>query len=273
VVAVLNIVQGASSPTSWLSSAFYAFFGVLPLTVAYAVLKHRVIDVRFVLVRSLAVGISAAIVAVVLVATGWLFGAKVPTTRVEATIYAMAILLVGFSLSAVRERIGRTIDALLFPQWHGAQERAHRVGAQVHSASSQAKLYEPLTAGIAGALSVASAALFERVNDDGGFVRVAAHGWLADTLWNILPDDSLVQRVAERKRATSLDVTWWLTPRLPSGVARPTRLFPFSSGADVPAILLVGAHINGSALDPDEVRIIGRICADASLVYRFQSAV
>lgn len=270
VVAVLNIVEGASSPTAWLASAFYALFGVLPATVAYAVLKHRVIDVRFVLVRSLAAIVSVAIVGVTLVAVSVAFGTTMPRTRLEATTYAMAVLLIGFAFSVVRERIFGTVDAVLFPQWHGAKERARRIGTQVHSANLPAQLYDPLTGGIAAALSIASAALFERVHDDGGFVRVAAHGWLTGTLWHILPDEALVGRLNARARATILDVDRWSTPRLPSGAARPTHAFPFFSGPDVTAVLLVGAHNDGTAIDPDEARIIVRLCSDAGLVYRYQ---
>lgn len=59
----------------------------------------------------------------------------------------------------------------------------------------------------------------------------------------------------------------WPARDLPIGAARPATLVPVIAGRGVPAILLLGAHDNGTGLDPDELRLILRLVADASPVF------
>ena len=241
-------------------------YAVLPIALAYAVFRHRVIDVRFVVSRSLAIGVIIAIIASIVVGIDWVFSTRLPDSRFDAAVYVGVALLVGFSLNAARQWIGKTSDFLLFRPWHRTQERADSIADALRRASSKADLYEPLTAGVAEAFSLASVALFDRV-EDGGFVRVAARGWPAGTIWHILPDDPLVVRAGQSPRAMDLDVVQWHEPDLPAGVARPTVVMPIVSGKMIPAMLLCGAHVNGAGLDPDELRAIRTLCADAGLTY------
>lgn len=238
----------------------------LPLSVAYAVLRHRVIDVRFAASRALAVGVIASIVALIVIGIDWLFSTKLPASRLQAAVYVGLALLVGFSLNATWRSIGRTIDFLFFRQWHRTQEQAGALADAMRRAASRTDLYEPLTAGVAGTFSLASVALFERV-EGAGFVRVAARGWSPGTIWHILADDPPVVRAGDSPRVVDIDALQWHERDLPAGVARPTIMLPIAAGRRVPAMLLCGAHENGTGLDPDEIRAIRRLCADAGLTY------
>lgn len=240
---------------------------VLPLTVAYAVIHHRVIDVRFVASRSLTFGVIAVAIGIAVAGVDWLFSTKLPNSRLEMAAYAGLALLVGFSLNAARERIGRTIDFILFRYWYQAQERMRGLDDDIRGARSSVDLFEPLTAGVVEAFSVASAALFERV-EDAGFVRVAACGWPDGTIWHILSDDPLALSAGERRPVVDIDSLQWQERDIPAGVARPTIMLPIFSGKHVPALLLYGAHENGTGLAPDEIRSIRRLCVDAGPLYR-----
>src|SRR6202011_4428629 len=135
-----------------------------------------------------------------------------------------------------------------------------------HRVTSYLELYEPLTAGVADAFSLASAALFERV-EDAGFVRVSACGWPAGTIWHILSDDPLVRRAGERRPVVDLDAFGWKEQQVPTGVARPAVMLPIFAGKQVPALLLYGGHENGTGLAPDEIRSIRRLCTDSGRLY------
>jgi hypothetical protein len=60
---------------------------------------------------------------------------------------------------------------------------------------------------------------------------------------------------------------------VPLGVARPSLLVPIIAGKEVVALLLCGAHVDGTGLDPDEIKMIRDICADAGRVYGWTTAV
>jgi hypothetical protein len=255
-----------ASPPMWFVNALGFLYIALPLTVAYAVIRHRVIDVRFVLRRSLVLGVMAAVVVLIVLYLDWLFSTRLPSSRFAMAIYGGVTLIVGLLLSALRPRLGATIDYLFFRQVHRSQELADMVSDRVRRAKSPSDLNEPLTVGVSEAFSLASAALFERV-EDGGFVRVAAVGWPHGMIWHILPNDSVVHRAAEHRRAVDVDAVSWQEPGLPPGLARPSVVVPIISGKRIPALLLLGAHDNGAGLDPDELRMIRRLAADAGLVY------
>jgi len=237
----------------------------LPLAIAYAVLRHRVIDVRFVISRALVLGFIATVIGAVIVCLDWLFSTKLSGSRSLTAIYAGAALLVGFWLNASRQRIATVVDSLFYRQWHRTQQQASAIGDSIHRATSKTDLYELLTTGTANAYSLASVALFEQLADR-GLVRVAAHGWPSGTLWHILPDDPIAKR-AHSSRPISLKSLGWIEQAVPVGVARPSLMIPIVLGKQVPAVLLCGAHENGTGLDPDEIRMLRRLCADAGLVY------
>jgi hypothetical protein len=241
-------------------------YAVLPITVAYAVFRHRVIDVRFFVGRSLVMGVIVSIVALIVVATDWLSSVKLPNTHLEAAVYVGIALLVGFSLNTARQSIGKAIDFAFFRPWYRTQEQLAALGDAMRYAGSKCDLYEPLTSGLANVLSLASAALFERM-EGGSYVRVAARGWPAGTIWHILTDNPLTVLAGRGPRVVDIDTIPWDDHNLPVGAARPTVMVPIVTKRSMPAMLLCGAHDNGTGLDPDEIRSIRRLCADAGLLY------
>jgi hypothetical protein len=251
---------------AWFLSALELFYVGFPLSVAYAVIRHRVIDVRFVASRTLAFAVIGGIVTFIVVGVDWLFSARLPTSRFEAAIYAGLALLVGFSLNAGRQWIGKTVNYVFFRQWYRTLEQAHTIGDALHHAKSTVELYGPLTAGIANVFSLASTALFERV-EDGGFVRVAAFGWPTGKIWHILRNDRVAEYAAERPRLLDIDAFQWDESDLPAGVARPCVMFPIVTARRTYALLLCGTHESGAGIDPDEIRTIRGMCAHAGMIY------
>lgn len=271
-----DIIAGNVAYQPWAEPIWNAvlelLYVVLPFTVAYAVIHHRVIDVRFVASRSITIGVIAVALGIIVGGIDWLFSTKLPNSRLQMAAYAGLALLAGFSLNTARQHIARTIDFIFFRQWFQAQERMRGLDDATHRAISYPDVYEPLTAGVADALSLASAALFERV-EGAGFVRVAAYGWPAGTIWHILSDDSLVLCASERRPVANIDALAWREGEVPAGVARPTTMLPIFAGKRVPAMLLYGPHENGTGLAPDEIRSIRRLCADAGVLYARQLTV
>jgi hypothetical protein len=242
-------------------------FGIaLPLSVGYAVFRRRVIDVHFVLSRSLVFATIAVILISIAAGIDWVFSRSLPNSRLEEAAYVALALLAGFSLSAARRRIGDAVDALFFRAWHASRGAADEVAASIRRAASVSEVYEPLTRGIARAFSLASAALFEPAQD-GGYMRVAAFGWPDGLLWHILEDDSLARIASKARRAANLDGEILQERALPTGVACPTVLVPIVRRNKALAVVFFGSHKIGTVLDPDEIAAIRRLLDDASIVY------
>jgi hypothetical protein len=275
VIACIAIVLSWGGPLAGLPQLFVSGLGVLvvafPLTVAYAVIRHRVIDVRIVMSRSLALFVVAAVVSLIVIGLDWLFSTRLPTSRFQTATYFAVALLLGLSLNSVRQRISKAIDAIFFRQWRRSQEQADAIADVLRRATSRAELYEPLTFGIRNAFSLTSVALFERA-EDGGFVRVAASGWPSGSMWHILPDNPLIKRADDRLRVVDAEPLQWGASDLTSGLTRPTTMLPMVAGRRVLAVLLLGAHENGTALAHDELRLILRLIADACPVFAIGTA-
>ena len=265
VTAALDFDGRLDAVPLWVKSGLESLIVVLPITLAYAIIRHRVIDVRFVVSRALVLGFIATVIAAVIVGLDWLFSTQLAGSRLQIAIYAGAALVVGFTLNGARQHIATLVDVLFYRQWHRTQQQANALSDSVHRAISKADLCQILPAGICEAYSLASVALFEKLTD-GGLVRVADHGWLSGTLWHLLPDDRVAKR-ATSLRPTNIDSLAWTEEALPVGVARPSIMIPIVFGKQVWAILLCGAHENGTALDPDEIQALRRLCGDAGLVY------
>jgi len=239
---------------------------LLPLAVAYAVIRHRVIDVRFVVSRALVYGTIALVIIAVVAVLDWLFSTRFANSRWQTAVYAGIALLVGFVLNFARQRIGNMVDAIFFRGWHGTKEKVDALRDLVRRAGAKTAAYEPLTKGVAETFSLASVALFERTVD-GGFVRVAAHGWSSCTLWHILSDDALATRVRTRPRISEISALEWPAPSVSSGVACPEIMVPIIAGKNVTGIVLLSAHEDGTRLDPDELRAIRGVCSEAALLF------
>jgi len=266
-VAPLLSWEGQFDVPLWVFGVLNLLLIPLPITIAYAVIRHRVIDIRFALSRSLVVGTIAAIIAALIVSTDWVFGSRLSSSRYEATAYVTLALVVGFSLSSAGRWLGRLTDAFFFRERDRTQMLAGTVSDAVRRAASTDALRDPLTTGLASALKLGSAALFERI-ESGGFVRTAASNWPDGTIWHILPDDAAARSVDERRRVTDIDDIAWDEGAVPSGFGRPSVLVPIVIGKSVAALLFLGSHVNGTALDPDEVRMVRNIAADAGVVFR-----
>jgi hypothetical protein len=247
----------------WFIGLIEPLYVVLPLSVTYAVIKHRVIDVRFILSRLLTfAAIGAAVGAV-----AWLFSFMLPNSQLGAAMYVALALVIGFSLNTARRKIAKLIDRAFFRPWQVAQEEIDAIDDRIRRAVSRADVYETLAAGVNAAISIASTAVFERM-ESGGYVRVADRGWPPGSLWHILPEDPLAICAEQSRRPQSIDAVRWPESEVPSGLARPLLLTPIVAGRTVMGLLLASAHADGSGVAPDEIALTRRVCASAGVTLR-----
>ncbi|HEY7993381.1 MAG TPA: PDZ domain-containing protein [Candidatus Eremiobacteraceae bacterium] len=279
VVTSIGAVLEAADQEGWFStfewvSGFAAIGIALPLAVAYAVVKHRVIDVRFVISRALVLGIVTSVVGALFFVLDSILSAHFTGSATRTAIYAACAIVIGMTLGEAYRRLGPIIDSFVFARRSRWQELSERVADAIRRSGSRAESCRPLSSGIADAFSLASVALFERTDDD-GYIRVAASGWPDGSMRHIFADDTIARRtdgVVHASNSLDIDEREWHDRELPPGTGFPTVAVPIVDGKHVRALLVIGSHEDGSGLNRDELRSIRGLADAASPLFTEEAA-
>ena len=235
------LVTSVAGFQQWLDNLTLIPLGLLPIGLAYVILRHRVIDVGFVINRAVVyTGVSVIVVGVfVIVET--LLGKYVESTNhiTSLAVELTVALALGFSIRFVHERVDRFVDNVLF------RER-HRAEAAIRDFAHDAPYITD-----AGVLLSRTVEIVEQYAN--------AHGagvWLADgtlygaasTTFAIAPDvdENDPAAVAMRARRVSVHLR-------DCGSALPGFLaFPMIVRGELLGILVCGQKLDDETYAPDE---------------------
>jgi len=235
----------------WATFLFPCMLLVIPLSVAYAVLAQRVIDLRFVVSRTLVYGVLIAAFVACLGILDWLSVRFLSGTRLEIGLAVAAALIFGFAFRPLVVKVQNLVDQAFFKDRFNARRELGATADLIRRATSVHQVEELLTSHVAEALDLASAAAF-RVSEDGGFVREASVGWPHGTSRHVLTDDAAIANL----RSTSPQRIDWTRDlgglTLPSGLASPVLAMPVLASGQLPLVILYGAHRGGTDLSVDE---------------------
>jgi hypothetical protein len=178
-----------TSTPAWLSDALVVTAAIVPLAVAYAIVRYRVFDIRVALNRALVLGTIAVLVGCALLVLDWFLSREGVGSSVQLAINIATATIVGFSLNTLQRRLGDRIDAVLFHERYLTRRRYEELERALYSVESRVGLQSLLVAHAPAAFDASSAAFFEQL-DDGGYLRTAASNWPPGGAWHILSDPS-----------------------------------------------------------------------------------
>ena len=239
---------------------------IAPISVAYAVVKHRVIDVNFVVSRTLVYGILTTIFVGIFAFIDWFVGRVLDQTRWALVAEIGVAISVGFWLNGLHSRVDRFVDSVLFRRRHAAERRLGRLARGLPHATSIELIDTSLISEPMDALDLTSAALFRR-DASGRYQRVAAHGWAAGTARGLATDDPLTLHLQAERGPIRLSEIHWSRDEAPSGAARPALALPITVRHELAAIVLFGAHRGGEDFDPDELQWLTALATAAGAAY------
>jgi len=240
---------------------------IVPIAVAYAVIKHRVIDVSFVVSRALVYGVLTTLLVAVFSIIDWFFVDYLRLARLGTIAEVGAVVAFGLWFNGLHERVDYIIDATFFRQRHKAEVQLARVSAALPFATTTSAVANCLIDEPARAMSLASAALFRR-DRDGVYTREHSEGWDGSTLLRLDDSDETLLMLAQTENGPlSLYDHPWRTHGVPSGPAHPVLALPIIVRRELAAIVFYGAHIHGEALDPDEIKVIAALASGAAVAY------
>ncbi|HEY0394570.1 MAG TPA: hypothetical protein VGD01_08740 [Candidatus Elarobacter sp.] len=173
LVNVVLIVVAQLKPTEWM--AYFALtILVIPLGLGYAIVRHRVIDVGFVINRAVVFGAVSLIVVMAFMALEWLLGsALVKVSHLTSTSLELGLALVlGFSLRTIHAKVDAFVDDIFFRSRHEAERAlqtfARDVGFITDPGVALARAHDELLA------RTGAAGVGIYIVDDGAAVRVDA---------------------------------------------------------------------------------------------------
>lgn len=238
-----------------------------PLVFGYAIIRHRVIDVSFVINRALVFGLLTSLLVGAFALIDWLFIDKLKLARLGTIAEMGAAIAGGFWFNGLHKRVDSFIDATFFRQRHRAEVQLARNAAALPSATTPHIAAQALVREPARALTLASAALFRR-GKDGAYVREESEGWAAGDITRLDDNDGhFVMLLQAESGPISLYDHPWRTEGVPSGPAHPVLALPIIVRRELTAVVFYGAHVHGEALDPDEIKAIAGLAPGAAAAY------
>jgi hypothetical protein len=238
---------------------------LVPLFVAYGVLRHRVLDVGFVVNRAAIYAAVTAVLVGVMGAVKLLAGSYLKGTFSTALQIATAIGL-GLSTQRIYKIADWLVDRYIFPNVHATEIRLKRLGEGLKYSRSTDVIASALTAEAADAMNLGSAALFRR-RADGLFVRRAAVGWSDDDVTSIEARDPLTLYFEGDPSHLDLRALLRNKPGFPPGTAAPQHGFPLVVAREPAGFVLFADHADGTALDPDEIAMLEKLVKSAGDAY------
>lgn len=266
VGGVFDLTSVFPTPPYWVICTLLSLNLLIPTALAYAVIRHRVIDVTFVISRALVYAVLTSILIVAFALVDWLIGRQLQSSGLAVVVEVGITIAFAFWLNAIHNRVDRFVDRTLFHARHLAERRLERVAHALPHARSDDLVGEFLVREPADALGLESAALFRRAGDD-RFIRETAVGWPLGTASAIDASDALVLHLESEQAPIPVHEVRWQRDDVPRGAAHPQLAVPIVVRRRLLGFALYSGHTGGVALDPDEIAIIGNLMTGASAAY------
>jgi hypothetical protein len=243
---------------------------MVPITVAYAIIRHRVFDVRFVVGRAVVYALLTSTLVVFVALLDFLVGRILSQSHLATIAEVIASIAIGLSLNGLHKRLEGLVDTTLFRSRRRAELRLRRIARGLVHAGSERAITHVLVSEPHAAFALASSALF--VRSDGEFVRDEAIGWEHAQLQTLDRSASIVlQLQAEQKPVAAHDATWEAGD-LPHGLASPAFALPIFVRGRMEAIAFYGPHLSGEDLDPEELDVLDELMRAGGAAYDHAAA-
>ncbi|HEY3674982.1 MAG TPA: hypothetical protein VGK84_03245 [Candidatus Tumulicola sp.] len=244
---------------------------LMPLCIAYAVFRLRVLDVNFVLNRALVYGVlSLGVIAFVSI-LDWFFSRVVAIGRFTVGIELLVTIGVGFLLDRINHFVEGIVESVFFRRRRLAEAYLRRAAAALPYATSEDAIIDGLVQVPADAMDLAAAALYRRSAATGRFEGVATSRQTSVAPASFDANHLLVRMLLADERIVWLDdVRSHLDT---DNAAIYTLAVPVSVRHELVCFTLYGAHTNGAQLDPEEATMLEELAREASRAYDHVEAV
>ncbi|MDQ2909020.1 MAG: hypothetical protein M3R44_06695, partial [Candidatus Eremiobacteraeota bacterium] len=239
---------------------------VMPLCLMYAILKRHVIDVRFVISRTVVYAVVTTLIVGVIGFVDWMTSAYLRQVRLEMAIEALVTIALAFALHRAYGWIERVVDFVLFRRKHDAETYLDRMAKTLFRAKREETIDRALVHAPYEKLDLTVAALFRAT--DSSFVISAAAGWDRFAAMSFDSEHELIRFLTtERSKLQIRDLRTHVADEFEGNGAAPAVAIPLFESDDLVAFAVYGIHRDGTKLDPDEIDTLERLCETAAQAY------
>ncbi len=135
---------------------------LMPISIAYAVFRLRVLDVNFVLNRALVYGVVSLGVIALISILDWFFSRVVQLGRLAVGLELLATVAIGFLLDRINRMVEGFVESLFFRRRRIAEQHLRRAASALPYATDESAIVEGLVQVPVDALELAAAALYRR---------------------------------------------------------------------------------------------------------------
>lgn len=242
---LLNLFNRLAVHPIHLSGAEWLTVMIFPLGCAYAILRHRIIDVNFVLNRTLVYTILTTLVVGIFVLVENVLNAVAVSRGIGLTVEIAVALGLGLSLNVLHKRVEGVLERTLFRRKFEAALKLQQLSEEAAYTESPDALLRRATTEIPRAMGASGAALYER--REKGYELIADGGLALPQTVDV--DDAAFVRL--RTRLSPVDLGDIASALGPDAVA-----FPLAVRGQLSGALICGRRANGEIYAPDEMRML-----------------
>ena len=253
-------------PPVWLINVLTSLNVLLPLAVAHAVVRHRVLDINFVISRALVYASLTATLAGVFALFDWLIGRVLEDFRLSLIADAGTSIGIAFAFDALQKRVEGSVDSIFFQSRRKAELRMEKLAHVLPQARAEKVVDDALVVESSDALTLTSAAIF-RMAGEPGFTRVSSTGWLDGQCRSLDDGDLLVLALRAGTPSVRLAQLPWRRTDVPHGAGTPIVAVAVRARGELFGIALYGAHPSGGDIDPSELALLETLAHAAGVAY------
>ncbi len=248
-------------------------FGVvlMPICIAYAVFRLRVLDVNFVLNRALVYGLLSLGVVTMISILDWVFSRVVAIGRLAIGFELLTAIGIGLLLDRINHSVEGFVESIFFRRRRLAERYLRRAASALPYATDEAAISDGLVQVPVDAIDLAAAALYRRSAGGTRFEGIATA-----TQTTVAPPGFDGNHLLVRMLLADEKVVWLddLRAQLDTeNAAIYTLAMPVTVRHELVSFTLYGAHANGAQLDPDEVALLEELALEAARAYDHVEAV
>ena len=231
---------------------------VMPIAMLYAVLRAHLIDLRFVLSRTIVYAVITTCIVGIIGVVDWLTAQYLHESRVATIIDAGVTIALAIALHRTYGWIEEAIDFVLFRKKYQAENYLRRLARSLLVADEATTIDTELLAAPYVMLDLSMAVLYR--SDGTKYAPTDLRG-VADAP-AIAHDDELIRFLKAEHKAVHFSEL-----RTPPVFGTPALAIAIPRARGLGAFVVYGYHRDGTTLDPDEVDVLERLCDAAGRAY------
>jgi len=232
-----------------LSGAEWLTVMIFPLGCAYAILRHRIIDVNFVLNRTLIYTILTSLAVGIFVLLEHFLNSVAVSREGSLAVELAVALALGLSFNAVHKRTEQFLDRTLFRNKYEAAVALRQLAEDAAFMENPETLLDVATSEVPRIMGARGAAIYERLDER--YALAAASG-LATLPAEIGVDDPAFVRL--RKHLSQLELS-----EVNSALGNDAIAFALSVRGELTGAFICGPRVNGETFAPDEIALLRNV--------------